>query len=194
MLRIGSALRCLRAARLPSASYATAAGPASLQRTVRVENLPSGYDVGSIVEAIKGNPSEAIVPSKDHLLVRFFDEYTARRCVEVSNGVQNLSLKIDESASAPLDDATIAKLVKFDLTRTVRLSNIPKSLSEYDLKQTLSKYEGGRGVHRLEGHRCLAGPPPGHPPRLYLSRVVHARGTRSNASRGLLRIPFARNS
>ncbi|PBK93386.1 hypothetical protein ARMGADRAFT_123791 [Armillaria gallica] len=142
MLRIGSALRCLRAARLPSASYATAAGPAFLQRTVRVENLPSGYDVGSIIEAIKGNPSEAIVPSKDHLLVRFFDEYTARRCVEVSNGVQNLSLKIDESASAPLDDATIAKLVKYDLTRTVRLSNIPKSLNEYDLKQTLSKYEG----------------------------------------------------
>ncbi|KAK0491805.1 hypothetical protein EDD18DRAFT_1186350 [Armillaria luteobubalina] len=142
MLRIRSALRCLRAARLPSASYATAAGPASLQRTVRVENLPSGYNVDSIIEAIKGNPSEAIVPSKDHLLVRFFDEYTARRCVELSNGVQNLSLQIDESTSAPLDDAMISKLIKFDLTRTVRLSDIPKTVNEYDLKQTLSKYEG----------------------------------------------------
>ncbi|KAK0450549.1 uncharacterized protein EV420DRAFT_1562331 [Desarmillaria tabescens] len=142
MLRIGSALRCLRAVRPSSASYTTAAAPASLHRTVRVENLPSGYDVGSIIQAIKANPAEAVVPSKDHLLVKFFDEYTAKRCVEASNGVQNLSLKIDESTSAPLDDATISKIVKFNLTRTVRLSDIPKGLSEYDLKQTLSKYEG----------------------------------------------------
>ncbi|KAK0209302.1 hypothetical protein DFS33DRAFT_1380788 [Desarmillaria ectypa] len=126
MLRFRSVLRCLRAVRLPSASYATAAGSAPLLRTVRVENLLSGYDVGSIIEAIKANPSEAVLPSKDHLLVQFFDECTARRCVEASNGVKSLSLKIDESTSAPLDDATIAKI----------------GLHEYDLKQTLSKYEG----------------------------------------------------
>ncbi|KAG7451765.1 uncharacterized protein BT62DRAFT_990219 [Guyanagaster necrorhizus] len=141
MLRIGSAVRRLQAVRFPSASYATAA--ASLHRTVRVENLPEGYDVSSIIETIKGNPAESVAPAKDHLLVRFFDESTARRCVEISNGVQNLSVKIDEATSSPpLDDGTIARIAKFDLTRTIRLSDIPKGLHEYDLQQMLTKYEG----------------------------------------------------
>ncbi len=41
-----------------------------------------------------------------------------------------------------MDGTTIAKLLNFDLTRTVRLSDIPKNRYEYGLKQTLSKYEG----------------------------------------------------
>ncbi len=137
MLRLGFALRRLGRSCTPCASYATVAGPSSLHRTVRVENLPEGYNVGSIIDAVRANPSETIIPSKDHLLVKFFDEGTARRCVEAS---KELSVKIDDSTSPPLSTQTVASLAKYSATRTIRLGTFPEDFTESQFNEISSQY------------------------------------------------------
>ncbi|KAK0476013.1 hypothetical protein EDD18DRAFT_1191635, partial [Armillaria luteobubalina] len=49
------------------------------QRTVRIDKLPDGYKIDTVIAALKASPVESIIPEKNHLLVRFFDESTARR-------------------------------------------------------------------------------------------------------------------
>ncbi|KAK0431117.1 hypothetical protein EV421DRAFT_1855098 [Armillaria borealis] len=139
MLRLGFALRRLGRSCTPCASYATTAESSSLglHRTVRVENLPEGYNVGNIIDAVKANPSETIIPSKDHLLVKFFDEGTARRCVEAS---KELSVKIDDSTSPALSTQTVASLAKYSATRAIRLGTLPEDFSESRFNEILSQY------------------------------------------------------
>ncbi|KAG7451762.1 uncharacterized protein BT62DRAFT_264652 [Guyanagaster necrorhizus] len=140
MFRLGFALRRLRGPHTPYASYATAATESpSLRRTVRVENLPEGYNVSNIVDTVKANPAETIIPAKDHLLVRFFDEGAARRCVEAN---KELSLKIDESTSPALNTMTVAMLAKYNATRTMRLRKVPESFTESQFNEILSAHGG----------------------------------------------------
>ncbi|KAK0491800.1 hypothetical protein EDD18DRAFT_1109548 [Armillaria luteobubalina] len=137
MLRPGFTLRRLGRSCTPCASYATAAEPSPLRRTVRVENLPEGYSVGSIIDAVKANPSETIIPSKDHLLVKFLDEKAARRCVEAT---KELSVKIDDSTSPVLSTLTVASLAKHSASRTIRLGTLPKDFTESQFNKILSQY------------------------------------------------------
>ncbi|KAK0185282.1 hypothetical protein F5146DRAFT_1072245 [Armillaria mellea] len=137
MIRLGFSLRRLGRSCIPCASYATAAESLSLHRTVRIENLPEGYNVGSIIDAVKANPSETIIPTKDHLLVKFFDEGTARRCVEAS---KELSVKIDDSTSPALSTLTVASLAKHSATRTIRLGTLPEDFTESQFTEILSQY------------------------------------------------------
>ncbi|KAG7451735.1 uncharacterized protein BT62DRAFT_263279 [Guyanagaster necrorhizus] len=150
MLRLSFSLRRLRRPHTPYASYATAAAESpSLRRTVRVENLPEGYNVSDIVDTVKANPAEAIIPAKDHLLVRFFDEGTARCCVEAN---KELSLKIDDSTSPALDTQTVALLAKYNASRTLRLLKLPESFTESQFNEILSSCGGvSSGLDRSEG-------------------------------------------
>ncbi|KAK0479539.1 hypothetical protein IW261DRAFT_1477974 [Armillaria novae-zelandiae] len=136
MLRLGFALRRLGRSCPPCASYGTAAESSALHRMVRVENLPEGYNVGSIIDAMKANPSETIIPSKDHLLVKFFDEKAARRCVEAN---KELSVKIDDSTSPPLSTLTVASLAKHGASRTIRLGTLPGDFTESRFNEILSQ-------------------------------------------------------
>ncbi|KAK0450542.1 uncharacterized protein EV420DRAFT_738935 [Desarmillaria tabescens] len=141
MLRLGSALRRPCGRCIPSVSYTTTAEYPFLHHTVRVENLPEGYNVGSIIDTVKANPSETITPSKNHLLVRFFDERTAKCCVE-ENKEEKLSLKIDDSTSPALDVQTVAVLAKYNATRTVQLRKLPESFTESQFNDILSEHGG----------------------------------------------------
>ncbi|KAK0450551.1 uncharacterized protein EV420DRAFT_739545 [Desarmillaria tabescens] len=147
MFRASLALRRLQISRVPSASYATTAELPSLHRTVRIDNLPESYDVSSIVDTIKANPAESIIPSKDHLLVRFFDEGTAKRCVEANKKQKNLSLKIDDSTSPPVTPETVAMLAKYNATRSIELRDVPESFTDSQFVEILSKYDGALCTH-----------------------------------------------
>ncbi|KAK0209299.1 hypothetical protein DFS33DRAFT_1380785 [Desarmillaria ectypa] len=142
MLRLSFVLRRLRGARTSYASYTTAAESSSLHRTVRAENLPEDYNVGNIISSMNANPSETIIPSKDQLLVKFFDEATARRCVEASKEEKKLSLKIDDSTSPALDIQTVAMLAKYNATRAIQLHKLPENFTESQFNEILSKHEG----------------------------------------------------
>ncbi|KAK0222500.1 hypothetical protein EDD85DRAFT_861301 [Armillaria nabsnona] len=147
MFRAGPALRRLQISRIPSASYATTTELPSLHRTVCVDNLPEGFNANSIVDTIKANPAEKVIPSKDHLLVRFFDEGTAKRCVEANRKQKDFSLRIDDSTSPPVTPDTVALLAKYSATRSIELRNVPESFTEYQFAEILSKYDGALCTH-----------------------------------------------
>ncbi|KAG7451763.1 uncharacterized protein BT62DRAFT_925944 [Guyanagaster necrorhizus] len=147
MFRAGLALRRLQAFRIPSASYTTTTELPSIKRTVRVDNLPEGYNANSIVDTINANPAETIIPSEDHLLIRFFDERTAKRCVEANQKQKDLSLSIDDSTSPPVTFETIAMLAKFNATRSIELHDVPESFTESQFIEILSKYDGAHCTH-----------------------------------------------
>ncbi|KAK0450543.1 uncharacterized protein EV420DRAFT_1562256 [Desarmillaria tabescens] len=119
MLRLSFALRRLRTARIPCATYTTAAEPSSLHRIVRVENLPEGYNVSSIISSVNANPSEAVIPSKDHILIRFLDERSAKRSLDIQ---------------------TVAMLAKYNATRTIKLRKVPETFTESQFNEILSKH------------------------------------------------------
>ncbi|KAK0209300.1 hypothetical protein DFS33DRAFT_1309151 [Desarmillaria ectypa] len=147
MFRADLALRRLQIFRIPSVSYATTAESPSIYRTIRIDNLPEGYNASSIVDTIKANPAETIIPSKDHLLVRFFDEVTAKRCVEANKKQKNFSLRIDDSTSPPVTPDTVAMLAKYNATRSMELRDVPESFTESQFIEILSKYDGALCTH-----------------------------------------------
>ncbi|KAK0468881.1 hypothetical protein IW261DRAFT_1517327 [Armillaria novae-zelandiae] len=88
------------------------------QRTIRIDKLPDGYKIDKVTAALKASPVESIIPEKNHLLVRFFDESTAMRCLE-----GNTVARMDEDPSPPLSAYVVAALGLEDASRTLFIRN-----------------------------------------------------------------------
>ncbi|KAK0221162.1 hypothetical protein EDD85DRAFT_263011 [Armillaria nabsnona] len=112
------------------------------QRTIRIDKLPDGYKIDKIMAALKASPVESIIPSKNHLLVRFFDETTARRCIE-----GNTAAWLDEDPSPRLSAYVVAALGLEDASRTLFIKNPPRE------KRGLLKRMEGLQWTRIENER-----------------------------------------
>ncbi|PBL02847.1 hypothetical protein ARMGADRAFT_1072276 [Armillaria gallica] len=95
------------------------------RRTVRVDNVHDNYDVTTIIRTIHASPVEKIVAERDHLLVQFFGNYMAEQCIQNYNGPPHLSLKLDEAPSPPLHAATVAAIGYLNLSRSLKIENLP---------------------------------------------------------------------
>ncbi|KAK0499778.1 hypothetical protein EDD18DRAFT_1152527 [Armillaria luteobubalina] len=102
--------------------------PGYSNRTVRVDNLPQEYDLNSILNAIQANPVERIITRHDHVLVQFFSEEMAQRCVRDYEGL--LSLAIHPHPSPPLSCFTVAAIGYLSLSRAMEISDIPPDITE----------------------------------------------------------------
>ncbi|KAG7447458.1 NAD(P)-binding protein [Guyanagaster necrorhizus] len=124
----------------PHRSFFTYARPKPW-RTVRVDNLPDGYDVTSIIQTIRANPVEKIVAERNHLLVQFFGNYMAERCIQNYNGPPHLSLKLNEAPSPPLHAATVAAIGYLNLSRSFKIDNLPLdfNLVEHEIWKHISE-------------------------------------------------------
>ncbi|KAK0479432.1 hypothetical protein EDD18DRAFT_1440806 [Armillaria luteobubalina] len=112
------------------------------QRTVRIDKLPDGYKIDTVIAALKASPVESIIPEKNHLLVRFFDESTARRCLE-----GNTAARMDEDPSPRLSAYVVAALGLEDASRTLFITNPPRE------KRVLLKKMDGLQWTRIENER-----------------------------------------
>ncbi|KAK0491832.1 hypothetical protein EDD18DRAFT_1186489 [Armillaria luteobubalina] len=130
---------CLRTTIRRSFSTITALESASVYRTVRVSNVPEGYNVNTVVNTLKTNPVQAIIPFKDHMLVQFLDEGMARRCINHSNDTYKLSIDVPSPAVTSRD---VSLLGTYNLSRTLVLKNLPADLDEPKLAEILSQREG----------------------------------------------------
>ncbi|KAK0479575.1 hypothetical protein IW261DRAFT_1478154 [Armillaria novae-zelandiae] len=146
-----------------SFSTITALESASVYRTVRVSNVPEGYNVSTVVDTLKANPVQAIIPSKDHMLVQFLDEDMARRCIYHSNETYKLSIDVPSPAVTSRD---VALLGMYNLSRTLVLKNFPSDLDEIKLAEILSQRggidtwrfyssENGAVAHFLDTHSAF---------------------------------------
>ncbi|KAK0499780.1 hypothetical protein EDD18DRAFT_1349978 [Armillaria luteobubalina] len=95
------------------------------RRTVRVDNVHDDYDVTTIIQTIHASPVEKVVAERDHLLVQFFGNYMAEQCIQNYNGPPHLSLKLDEAPSLPLHAATVAAIGYLNLSRSLKIENLP---------------------------------------------------------------------
>ncbi|KAK0491300.1 hypothetical protein IW261DRAFT_80085 [Armillaria novae-zelandiae] len=102
--------------------------PGYSNRTVRVGNLPQDYDLNSLLNAIQANPVERILTRHDHILVQFFSEEMAQRCVRDYGGL--LSLAIHSHPSPPLSCFTVAAIGYFSLSRALEISDISPGITE----------------------------------------------------------------
>ncbi len=127
---------CLRTTICRSFSTITTLESASVYRTVRVINVPEGYNVNTVVNTLKANPVQAIIPFKDHMLVQFLDEGMAKRCISHSNAIYKLSIDMPSPAVTSRD---VALLGMYNLSRTLVLKNLPSNLDETKLAEILSQ-------------------------------------------------------
>ncbi|KAK0206938.1 hypothetical protein DFS33DRAFT_1317997 [Desarmillaria ectypa] len=121
--------------------------PVHRHRTVRVGNLPVGYNVAQVVKAIQANPVEKIMKKKDHLLIRFFDDAAAKRCLERCTDATSPTLTIDEDGSPRLSVDIVAGLGAFNLSRAFRLENLPLAATEDRLKKKFADIDGLESLH-----------------------------------------------
>ncbi|KAK0446951.1 uncharacterized protein EV420DRAFT_1569109 [Desarmillaria tabescens] len=122
------------------------------RRTARIDKLPDGYRADKIIAALKASPVESVIPLKNHLLLRFFDESTARRCVE--GNVGGYSVRMDEEPEPRLSAYVVAALGLEDASRTLSIMNPPKEkralLGEMEGLQW-TRIENGRFEYRFWG-------------------------------------------
>ncbi|KAK0230487.1 hypothetical protein IW262DRAFT_407013 [Armillaria fumosa] len=102
--------------------------PGYSNRTVRVGNLPQDYDLNGVLNAIQANPVERILTRHDHVLVQFFSEEMAQRCVHDYEGL--LSLAIHSHPSPPLSCFTVAAIGYLSLSRALEISDIPPDITK----------------------------------------------------------------
>ncbi|PBK62462.1 hypothetical protein ARMSODRAFT_964150 [Armillaria solidipes] len=139
-------------------SYATFSSGLSIpvlsatRRTVRVEQLPDGYDVSDVVGVLSASPVEAIIPSQNHISLRFFAKTLARRYRQKNS--DRLYVKIDEEVrTAPLSAFTVAALGRYGLSLHFVIDGLPNKMGVEELKELL--FSGKRVVSwRLEGARA----------------------------------------
>ncbi|KAK0206977.1 hypothetical protein DFS33DRAFT_635097 [Desarmillaria ectypa] len=90
-------------------------------RVARIGKLSEGYNLNEVLRASKAtlSPIEQIVPGKDHILIRFFDEDLARRfCLARSNAHVK---DCEYDSPVPLVSAKIAAYCGLGAQRKVRL-------------------------------------------------------------------------
>lgn len=139
-------------------SYATFSSGLSIpvlsatRRTVRVEQLPDGYDVSDVVGVLSASPVEAIIPSQNYISLRFFAKTLARRYRQKNS--DRLYVKIDEEVrTAPLSAFTVAALGRYGLSLHFVIDGLPHKMGVEELKELL--FGGKRVVSwRLEGTRA----------------------------------------
>ncbi|SJL13975.1 uncharacterized protein ARMOST_17427 [Armillaria ostoyae] len=139
-------------------SYATFSSGLSIpvlsatRRTVRVEQLPDGYDVSDVVGVLSASPVEAIIPSQNHISLRFFAKTLARRYRQKNS--DRLYVKIDEEVrTASLSAFTVAALGRYGLSLHFVIDGLPYKMGVEELKELL--FSGKRVVSwRLEGTRA----------------------------------------
>ncbi|KAK0190662.1 hypothetical protein F5146DRAFT_563319 [Armillaria mellea] len=112
--------------------------PGHSNRTVHVSNLPQEYDLNSVLNAIRANPVERILTRHDHVLVQFFSEEMAQRCVRDYEGL--LSLAIHPHPSPPLSCFTVAAIGYLSLSRALEISNISSDITEDIFKDEVYCY------------------------------------------------------
>ncbi|PBK69924.1 hypothetical protein ARMSODRAFT_1018659 [Armillaria solidipes] len=112
--------------------------PGYSNRTVRVSNLPQEYDLNSVLNAIQANPVERILTRHDHVLVQFFSEEMAQRCVRDYEGL--LSLAIHPHPSPPLSCFTVAAIGYLSLSRALEISNLSPDITEDIFKDQVYCY------------------------------------------------------
>lgn len=112
--------------------------PGYSNRTVRVGNLPQEYDLSSVLNAIQANPVERILTRHDHVLVQFFSEEMAQRCVRDYEGL--LSLAIHPQPSPPLSCFTVAAIGYLSLSRALEISNLSPDITEDIFKDQVYCY------------------------------------------------------
>ncbi|KAK0221157.1 hypothetical protein EDD85DRAFT_262925 [Armillaria nabsnona] len=122
------------------------------RRTVRVEQLPDGYDVSDVVGVLNASPVEAIIPSQNHISLRFFAKTLARRYRQKNS--DRLYVKIDEEVrTAPLSAFTVAAFGRYGLSLHFVIDGLPDKTGVEELKELL--FSGKRVVSwRLEGTRA----------------------------------------
>ncbi|KAK0479430.1 hypothetical protein EDD18DRAFT_1207384 [Armillaria luteobubalina] len=122
------------------------------KRIVRVEQLPDGYDLSNVVGELCASPVEAIIPSQNHVSLRFFAKTLARRYRQKNN--DRLYVKIDEQVrTAPLSAFTIAAFGQYGLSLHFVIDGIPDAMGVEELKALL--FGKQRVVScRLEGTRA----------------------------------------
>ncbi|KAK0202642.1 hypothetical protein DFS33DRAFT_1341834 [Desarmillaria ectypa] len=132
---LGSALRRFPVVHRVSHSFHSTYTRSTLysRRTVCVNNLPEGYDAANIVDSIRANPVELIIPSKNHLSVQFLSEETAKKCIS-NNSLSNLSLTLEEEVSPRLPAYLVAELGFNHLSRAFRIIKLQPDFDEEKLK------------------------------------------------------------
>ncbi|KAK0433251.1 hypothetical protein EV421DRAFT_1845730 [Armillaria borealis] len=158
MLRLATHHHHLHSVRNIFRSYATFSSGLSIpvlsatRRTVRVEQLPDGYDVSDVVGVLSASPVEAIIPSQNHISLRFFAKALARRYRQKNS--DRLYVKIDEEVrTAPLSAFTVAALGRYGLSLHFVIDRLPCKMGAEELKELL--FSGKRVVSwQLEGTRA----------------------------------------
>ncbi|KAG7447460.1 uncharacterized protein BT62DRAFT_930472 [Guyanagaster necrorhizus] len=120
--------------------------PGYSHRTVRIDNLPQDYDLNSVLNAIQANPVERILTRHDHVLVQFFSNEMAQRCVRDYQGL--LSLTIHPHPNPPLSCFLVAALGYLSLSRVLEVDNIPLDITEDTFKDQVRCYSAS--VQRSE--------------------------------------------
>ncbi len=105
--------------------------------TIRVDNIPHGYDVPRVLKSIKANPVERLVADKKCLIVRFLSYGMAMRCVEESNGVDGMALRLIGQISER--SAFLVAAVGYGITRTCIVENIPPGVRSGNLKTLITQ-------------------------------------------------------
>ncbi|KAK0468883.1 hypothetical protein IW261DRAFT_1517339 [Armillaria novae-zelandiae] len=139
-------------------SYATFSSGLSIpvlsatRRTVRVGKLSDGYDVSDVIGVLSASPVEAIIPSQNHISLRFFAKTLANR-YRLKNS-DRLYVKIDGKVrTAPLSAFTIAAFGRYGLSLHFVIDGIPEAMEAEELKALL--FGSKRVVSwRLEGTRA----------------------------------------
>ncbi|KAK0212113.1 hypothetical protein DFS33DRAFT_1279180, partial [Desarmillaria ectypa] len=155
MLRIVTRHHHLHAVGNISRSYATFSSGfnvpvlSATRRTVRVEQLPDGYDLNDVVGTLSASPVEAITPSPNHVSLRFFAKTLARRYRQTNS--DRLRVKIDDEVrTPPLSAFTVAALGRYGLSLKFVIDGLPEGIGEEELKELL--FNDRRVVFwRLEG-------------------------------------------
>ncbi|KAK0446957.1 uncharacterized protein EV420DRAFT_1569131 [Desarmillaria tabescens] len=132
--------------------YAVVPILSATRRTVRVEQLPDGYDVSDVVGTLRASPVEAIVPSQNYVSLRFFAKTLAKR-YRLRNS-DRLDVRIDEEVrTPPLSAFTVAALGRYGLSLGFVVEGLPGGMMEEEMKEML--FSGRRVVSwRLEGTRA----------------------------------------
>ncbi|KAK0236290.1 hypothetical protein EDD85DRAFT_1024612 [Armillaria nabsnona] len=105
--------------------------------TIRVDNIPHGYDVPRVLKSIKANPVERLVADKKCLIVRFLSYEMAMRCVEENNGVDGMALRLIGQISER--SAFLVAAVGYGITRTCIVENIPPGIRSGNLKTLITQ-------------------------------------------------------
>ncbi|KAK0185269.1 hypothetical protein F5146DRAFT_1072220 [Armillaria mellea] len=96
-----------------------------ISRTVRVESLAEGYNV-----------------SRNHLLVRFFNEDMAKNCIASGAGMSGAVMKMDDTLSPPRSAVDVAALGRLGTSRLLVMKEIPNNIQEKDILEILSQHGG----------------------------------------------------